>query len=146
MKSTTSAVLPFHPAFPTKFEFLGPCVTPYSGRSVPSGAKDIEVFAGMTRREWFMAHAPVEPPEWFNPVMRDCPAVPSIHSITDPSLRAGVEAYWESETDDPEAIAWIEAEKAAGLAQAQWQIDFRRELSLQWPGYWADEMLKRSGA
>lgn len=137
---------PGAPASPAIIEFVGPTRDPIAGVNLAHGQTSRHVYLGITRREYFMARAPMPVPKWFFPVMRPCPIVPSTSGITDPGLLAGVEACLDADCDDPEANAWIKARDDAAMAQEQWQAEFRQELLLQWPGYWADEMLKRSGA
>ena len=99
---------------------------------------------GMTLRDYFMAHAPVEPQPWFLPVMVDCPAVPSILSVTDEALRHQLRAMEDgSEDESPEAVAWFENRNLMMAAQEDWQSEFRAQLYIQWPAAWADAMLEQ---
>lgn len=103
----------------------------------------------ISRHDYFMAHAPARPQHWFQPAMSGpCPAVPSINSI-DPELRAGVLDYWESDCAEgikPRVLEWVAVRDAAEKAQAEWQAEFRKQLLVQWPRVWADEMLKAAGS
>jgi hypothetical protein len=97
----------------------------------------------MSLRDYFMAHAPAKPQKWFMPKMPPCPAVPSDKhpSLTqeqrddlDAANNEGVASQW--------ALDWCTARDAAADAQADWQAEFRKQLCVQWPAAWADEMLK----
>lgn len=144
--STNSPSAAWHPAHPMTVQMVGPSLSPFSGRQLALGDSEQQVFMGITRREWFMAHAPAEPPEWFFPTMRPCPEVPSVHRIADLEFRRRVMDWMDGGGDDQQAEAWSKAQDSMVEQQEQWQAEFRKELTLQWPGYWADEMLKRSGA
>lgn len=98
---------------------------------------------GMTLRDYFIAHAPHRPQDWFIPVMdRECPVVPSEDACT-PEQREDIVMEWEASGGTEWAKDWCEKRAAAEEAQKQWQAEFRKELLLQWPGAWADEQLKR---
>lgn len=109
------------------------------------------LWEGMTLRDYFIAHAPAEVPEWFHATMTwECPAVPSMDHIEDRELRKAVKDHHYSDlgTLDAEGAVreWYEQRDAAEKAQAAWQAEFRRECTLQWPIYWATEMVKRRAA
>jgi hypothetical protein len=99
--------------------------------------------SNMTMRDYFIAHAPADIPNWFNPVMRPCPAVPSHTQIADDATRQDVVIAMDCGTDPetPAGQAWIEQRNEAATAQEAWQHEFRRERYLQWPAAWADLML-----
>lgn len=137
---------PLDPACPCSIEFIGPDWDGIANRAVPDGKTDSHIFFGVTRREYFMARAPMPVPQWFFPTMRPCPAVPSVNGVDDLEFKGRLIRWMGGDGDDQQAEAWSAAQDEAVKAQEQWQADFRRELLLQWPGYWADEMLKRSGA
>lgn len=67
----------------------------------------------MNTLEYFMAHAPGEPQDWFEPVMDD----------KKPEY-----------DDDPQGFL---------KKQETWMAEFRKQLYLQWPLAWAQEMVKR---
>lgn len=132
-------------AFPSTMEIKGPCTDPWAGAFVPEGTVSRHVFLGMTLRDYFITHAPSWPPDWFNPVVPPCPAVPSVNAIADDELRHAVKRYWDGEDDtasSPAVLEWIDRRKDAVAAQEQWQIEFRKQRYVQWPAAWADEMLK----
>ena len=91
--------------------------------------------AGMTMRDYFMAHAPAEPQQWFKPVMAvTCPAP---HFVSDDGKRDyGFDAR--------------AAEKAVGdnfiditlATRDDWTNESWKQRYVQWPAAWADEMLK----
>lgn len=113
----------------------------------PDGA-DIEY--GMTLRDYLIAHAPIEHWTWFKPAMLcERPKYPNFeailkgfpeHSIKtfenwrrDPSY--DLEGYPELK---PALDALADYHKAANV----WDAEYSRQKDLQWPAFWADEMLK----
>lgn len=137
------------PAFPLVVEFIGPDTNVFTSEPVQAGHTDRVVFMGLTIRDWFIAHAPATPWAWFNPKMPPCPMVPSVSSIEDDKLRAEVRRHldWEDEGEhSPEAVAWVAAQEYAHKDQAAWQDEFRRQLLIQWPSFWADAMLAQQSA
>lgn len=118
--------------------------------STDSSVESLE-WNGMTLRDYFIAHAPAEVPEWFLATMTwECPLVPAWNALT-LDQRNAVEQldFYDDERDFPgraEAVAWVQKRDEATKGQQAWQAEFRRECTLQWPLYWADEMLKRRAA
>ena len=108
-------------------------------------------YPGASLRDYFIAHAPAEVPEWFLATMTwECPLVPSWDAMT-LDQRNAVEQldFYDDERDFPgraEAAEWVRKREEATKGQEAWQAEFRRECTLQWPLYWADEMLKRRAA
>ncbi len=67
----------------------------------------------MTKREYFIAHAPSEPARWFRPEIPPKPEIGS-HMV-------------ESEIEE---------------VNEQWRRERERQLTIQWPIAWADLMLE----
>ena len=97
-------------------------------------------FAGMTLRDYFMPHAPAAPQPWFMPVM---PPAPDL-------------SVWVGESGkkyDGERAAMGSEEGLLGKvrpanadAYYAWRNEQAKQLYVQWPGAWADEMLKARAA
>jgi hypothetical protein len=120
-------------AFPT------PSVFDAEGNTLETG--DV----GMTLRDYFMAHAPAIPQDWFMPVMQPCPIVTSIRSIPEGALRDEIYSVYhgEREAESCEAIVWLRKRDALIEAQKTWQSEFKKQLCIQWPAAWADAMLEQ---
>jgi hypothetical protein len=77
-----------------------------------------DCYAGMNLRDYFAAHAPFRPADWFKPKM------PAPRPKAQFEERLGVErAINQNELDD-------------------FDKEFRRQKDLQWPYAWADYMLE----
>lgn len=101
------------------------------------------------RLDYFMAHAPMPPPKWFYPRMRECPLAPSRAALNDEQREAIDRLEYMGDEQYPLrgwAEAWCAIADTAATAQDAWQQEFRRELLFQWPRAWADEMMQRSKA
>lgn len=91
---------------------------------------------GMSLRDYFAAHAPVDPQWWFQPYMPECPP----HD-------------WQSNDRTVKFVSAQEAEKALGEfgefsdvneeAISAWDNEQTKQRMLQWPYAWADEQLKQ---
>lgn len=92
---------------------------------------------GITVRDYFMAHAPAEPQDWFSPVMRAKPDGPGSRPKT---IDLNMMRY---DVKTPETDAYDEAVKKWNKDCDQWARDFNRQRYIQWPAAWADEMLKQ---
>ena len=115
-----------------------------------------------TPREYFAAHAPVEVPFWFEPVMAmPKPARPDIPAHWSEEAR-GQASYWlvigysrGSHIDDiesggvfaavvEEARAFEQEVRDADNALNLWERLYEIERRMQWPWTWADGVLGRS--
>jgi hypothetical protein len=105
---------------------------------------------GMSLRAYFMAHAPAEPQPWFAPRMPARPQPPERPRSQDLTPDASKELDglndWLNTEDvqDPNVKSFAEAMDAYRLNSDAWAREQKRERYLQWPGAWADEMIKRS--
>lgn len=99
----------------------------------------------MTLRDYFIAHAPNEPWPEFEPNIPPRPSIPN------PTLVLSQEDYraWISECLDhsPEIcsanlIEFGRSYNAAHTACNEWEIQKKLRRHVQWPAYWADQMLK----
>lgn len=100
---------------------------------------------GLTKREYFMAHAPAEPSPWFEPEMEgDCPRVPTMPD----SAGAYVREFWQHMTPDSQPNLTDEERQFVIEAQRQqkasieWSRERARQHYIQWPRAWADALLE----
>lgn len=124
---------------------------------------------GLTKREYYAMHAPVEVPDWFKPKVEPRPiGVKSMHQMfgnisthryKDYFVGAnGKKSHWDGEEDqffDPENEVPEEFKKevedhlASYLDYRErvelWTETYNREQYFQWRWYWADQMLEMSG-
>lgn len=138
------------PAFPSTLHNKG--ITDVAGflpgQLIPPFAE--AEYRGLSVRDYFIAHAPHEPQEWFQPAMPEKPTrlyldkkeltqdeateYDYFHeyfpSVKPNELKTAVlQAY------APRALASYEAERA-------WIRDAAKQRFVQWPAAWADEQLK----
>lgn len=107
----------------------------------------------MSLRDYFAAHAPVEPQTWFVPLMPEpCPKEPSWSELTDPEEKRMLREYGHEWLDDEEARAkhpklaeFSGRVQAARLAGGRWKAEFERQRLIQWPYAWADAMIAERG-
>lgn len=115
---------------------------------------------GLTKREYFAANAPKWVPEWFNPKVPEQPKVRSNmfnafgkgsgHPMSDLYRK-----HYNDETeswDDPESIVpssfrievaqYLEKLREELAAHEKWCEDVKFQRWVQWPWYWADQILK----
>lgn len=101
---------------------------------------------GLTLRDYFIAHAPVEPQEWFRPAMPPMPQLPPQPSdLTEEEKleMSGVHDWLDEEgLEQPRVRAFLVATKKANEALRQWRQDYDKQRCIQWPAAWADEMIK----
>ena len=96
---------------------------------------------------YLMAHAPAEPPDWFEPAIE--PPPPSAKHPINPTdqereeLRGLGDWLSPEEATCPRVKAYGAELDAARIAYAAWKSRYYRERYLQWPRAWAEEMLKR---
>jgi hypothetical protein len=104
------------------------------GSAFPSaGSKLAQKTAGMSLRDYFIAHAPAEPQSWFKPQMDEPRPTP----------------LWTDDSDETRTFETVsEAEVACDYyhdanerAIIQWDADYDKQRFIQWPIAWADAML-----
>lgn len=103
-----------------------------------------EAAVGMTLRDYYIAHAPVEPQKWFKPKMDfACPNALDWGDIEDSDLRKEVAGCVESECSPTSsaAIEWLDRAATVCSEREIWTADFNKKRYTQWPAAWADEML-----
>ena len=99
---------------------------------------------GMTLRDYFIAHAPAEPWPEFDPVMPPKPVLPNKHTLLSDADRKD----WDDDRLDYDEEGCSDALKqfcsdtvSARKAQEEWGADRNLQRRLQWPAYWADQMI-----
>lgn len=102
-----------------------------------------------TLHDYFMAHAPVEPHDWFEPVtaMPRPEAPPYLDRKTlSPAEKAELDDWQEMictvDLQQPRIRAHCEARDAYGKAEQAWNREAKKQRSVQWPAAWADAMMK----
>lgn len=101
---------------------------------------------GMTIRQYFMAHAPAEPQQWFKPVVGPRPTMPDKYkelTFEQQKLWADLEGeFADDRTVDGYAVnafdyKWRQAREACEAYDAE----YVRQRYAQWPAVWADAVL-----
>ena len=97
---------------------------------------------GMTIRQYFMAHAPAEPQQWFKPVVGPRPTMPDKYE----TLNVAQVKEWEAmqagcDVDDGDVIDFARSWDAAKLACEAYDAEYVRQKYAQWPAAWADAVL-----
>lgn len=87
--------------------------------------------AGMTLRDYFIAHAPTEPAMWFEPVMAtERPKVEAVEPI---------KRWWHCIFPPDNAGRILLPRYSA--EHYEWNAEYRKQCRIQWPAAWADQML-----
>ena len=109
------------PAFPHHYDSGGPYPNWVSGR-------------GMTLRDYFIAHAPAEPQPWFKPNVAQRPETEVLLNLSelDRFLRKSLAG----------SCAIGDVISANQKEMKEWDRNYIKQLYIQWPAAWADEMLK----
>jgi hypothetical protein len=91
--------------------------------------------SGMTLRDYFIAHAPAEPQEWFKPVLSEKPIIGQLFVSDDG------ERFYKSyrHAEENEGDCFRDVNRASFDAWCKEEI---KQKYVQWPAAWADEMLK----
>lgn len=101
---------------------------------------------GLTLRDYFIAHAPVRPQGWFDPVMPPKPEIPQPPSDLTEEEKLELDGLhdWldEEDIEHPRVLAFLAARKQANEALFKWRQDYDKQHCIQWPAAWADAMLK----
>lgn len=110
------------------------------------GLQHDEAFNGMTLRDYFAAHAPAEPQDWFRPVMSAPPEKPAYLTNTTPAEREELCGLWEwissEECKQPRVKAYAVAKEEYLAAMRKRRMEERFQRQVQWPYAWADAMLR----
>ena len=107
----------------------------------------------LTVRDYFVAHAPAEPWAWYGPAIPMPPEMPKSadndaweFTEDERHLAAGwlVNPVFEL-TGSPRLDSFREKREAYRDAFTAWNAERERQRCLQWPGFWADQMLAQRG-
>lgn len=102
---------------------------------------------GMSLRDYFIAHAPTEPQQWFSPTMPEVPRAPeALKDLTDSEREDSAAVNdWSLDMADvrsPRLRDYLQQREAHKEALQRFNRESARERYLQWPAAWADAMLK----
>jgi hypothetical protein len=102
---------------------------------------------GMTLRDYFAAHAPAEPQQWFSPVLTEpAPQRPDLPAEIVGTRRSYLIEYGDvmrlENAQTPVERQYLEAVKAYEKARTAHNIETGKQFYVQWPGAWADEQIK----
>ncbi|URI11039.1 hypothetical protein MW290_18900 [Aquincola tertiaricarbonis] len=101
---------------------------------------------GLSLRDYFIAHAPVEPQPWFRPTMPPAPDIPALdqapQEVREELEHSDYDEWLDPADMSPAARAWHEQREAAKKTFAVWSQEKNKQWLVQWPSAWADEMLK----
>ena len=88
---------------------------------------------GMTLRDWFASHAPIDAQDWFTPSLPPEPKE---------DWRVGEWRFdnYNYALEHTRKHGGVAA-NANATAQKQWEIEVMRQTEVQWPWAWADAML-----
>lgn len=105
-------------------------------------------WGGMTLRDYFVAHAPTEIPAWFRPQVPSLgpkPAIPTGLTQAEHMERIGYDedVLRAEDIREPRVRKWAEDMDAWIKERDHHEALRLRERTLQWPNFWADEMLRR---
>lgn len=121
----------------------------HSGGQVEYGA------LGMTLRDYFMAHAPAEPQDWFTAAMpTECPKRDYLNKQQLTVEELSEYEYFHEYFPSVKAIDlktetvrnYAERALVTIAAERQWNAENAKQRYIQWPAAWADEMLKARAA
>lgn len=108
---------------------------------------------GLTVRDYFIAHAPAEPQDWFEPRMPtarpELPKLPPMNELPEAERKkyGYVMEYRdllrsEELSECPTLLAFVERYRTVQKDVLAWNAEARKQRQVQWPAAWADEMLK----
>lgn len=84
----------------------------------------------ITLRDYFIAHAPVEPWDWFEPIMSPMPeSIPVPH-------------FYGVCSQDPVYIKYTKDMTNHRIEMKRWEKEKGRQRFIQWPAFWADTMME----
>ncbi len=126
----------------------------------PTNGRMHSEMTGITKREFFIAHAPKVVPKWFTPTMPERPVLATplymIFGRNSGHKHANIfmEHWNEEEGNFPESEEIPEYFRFEVLKQLdniketwkrvhQWDADLNIQTAIQWPIFWADNMLKK---
>jgi hypothetical protein len=99
---------------------------------------------GLSKREWFAAHAPIEIPNWFThvPPEKKLTRRPIWLDIDNEQDRETCRHWLDGEYDLPEHLKWFSDQFSKAYdEEQQWNIENESERYFQWRVHYADIML-----
>ena len=138
------------PVFPLVQNLTDAMVTMVQNSALPAQEKAAaieqisEAAVGITLRDYYIAHAPAEPQNWFKPKMDfPCPNFLDWRDIKNSDLQKEVFECLQNERQaaTAAAIEWLERAVVVSSERQMWIQDFNKKRYTQWPAAWADEML-----
>lgn len=129
------------PAFPVRLPIPG--ATHANNEPIPT-----ELHTGMSLRDYFIAHAPAEPQEWFRgqmpPPPRQRMAKPDdLTKEESEELAAWGEFIDAHDMKQPRARMIAEDWERHQKENAAWNRERTKQRFVQWPAAWADAMLEQ---
>lgn len=103
---------------------------------------------GITLRDYFIAHAPAEPQDWFKPVISEpAPKRPAYLADTTAEERRELEGFSEGflgpkDIKSNRVAEYAEQVEAYRILDRAWLSSHAKQRLVQWPAAWADAMLK----
>jgi hypothetical protein len=130
------------PAFPGFGQIF---TTDSQGRTGPQATWGMEGASGMSLRDYFAAHAPLEPARWFKytPLPKDgIPPMPNVNDLVERHRQVAADWRRDGCFDLPEEIAWWgEKVEAHRKAVSEWNVANDAAMFIQWRWAYADAML-----
>lgn len=118
--------------------------------AVPGTEEVMKAIArGMSLRDYFAAHAPVEPQAWFEPAMAEPrQKIPSPLDLSDDD-RHHWRNYDECDPEDfhdrPQLQDWLQRRRVAVAKAEAWDLERAKQRLIQWPYAWADAQIAERG-
>lgn len=108
----------------------------------------------MSPRDYFIAHAPATPWEWFQPAMKPKPTQPPFRAVDNNGNDADVQRLvtmdnwrrdpsWDVTEEFPQFSNWVGQWRDYWLAMGEYEKARKQQRDLQWPAFWADRMLEQ---
>lgn len=105
---------------------------------------------GMTLRDYFIAHAPAEPQQWFTPTHPEPVKPPYPEDLSEADLQEhreyNADALEIEQITNPQLAGYLRSRIFYEQQCSDWRCDFEKQRYLQWPAAWADAMLKARAA
>jgi len=108
---------------------------------------------GMSTLDYFIAHAPAKPWAWFKPVMPPKPTAPEMvgnngEAPNDEEYRRITDWRYDMswDLDLPNFSYYAKAVSDYYEEKSQWDEEYKKQLDIQWPIFWAKTMLSQRQA
>lgn len=111
--------------------------------------QSVDINEGMTLLDYFIAHAPAEPQPWFRPAMEPEPKPTQFPTDMTQEERDEYHGWGEFlGTEDlkcPRVRTYAESVDAYTKLRRARDSEYEKQRYVQWPGAWANEMLRVRG-